>query len=236
MSQFVSTRQEAETLVASRPWWYHRFEIYPGIVTLGIYDPSSMWKALDLPPDMTSCRVLEIGPADGYFTKQLTLRGADITAADYMPKDFCGFAVMEALHGSTFKFVQCNVFDIAKQGFKPFDLVICFGVLYHLPDMLRALHLLRTVCGGEFILETLVSMEMGKEPFARYHRAATLNNDPTNFWSPNIPCVEAMLEDSGFVVERSQVLSHSGASARAAFWSSVAPADGRTIKTDLAYS
>ena len=236
MSQFVRTYQEAEILVASRPWWYHRFEIYPGIVTPGIYDPGSTLKALDLPRDMAGWRVLEIGPADGYFTKQLTLRGADVTAADYMPKDFCGFAVMEALHGSAFKFVQCNVFDITKQGFRPFDLVICLGVLYHLPDMLRALHLLRMVCRGIFILETLVSMEMGKEPFARYHPAATLNNDPTNFWSPNIPCVEAMLRDSGFVVERHQVLSDSGASARVAFWSSLAPDDGRTIKTDLAYS
>ena len=33
-------RAEAERLVAQHPWWYHRFEIYPGVVTPGVYDPS----------------------------------------------------------------------------------------------------------------------------------------------------------------------------------------------------
>ena len=29
-------RAEAERLVAQHPWWYHRFEIYPGVVTPGV--------------------------------------------------------------------------------------------------------------------------------------------------------------------------------------------------------
>ncbi len=235
MHQVVSTREKAEALVASRPWWYHRFEIFPGIVTPGVYDPSELLAALDLPSDMRGSRVLEIGPADGYFTKQLTLRGADVTAADYTPKDFLGFAIMEALHGAPLKFIQCNVYSIPEQGLEPFDLVICLGVLYHLPDMVRGLHVLRAVCRKQFILETLVSTEMGSEPFARYHRASTLNNDATNFWSPNVSCVESMLEDTGFVVERTRVLSESGTSARAAFWCTVAPSDGKIIKSDVAY-
>lgn len=35
------TVEEARALVASHPWWYHRFEVHPGVVTPGVYDPSS---------------------------------------------------------------------------------------------------------------------------------------------------------------------------------------------------
>jgi tRNA (mo5U34)-methyltransferase len=229
------TQEQAEALVASRPWWYHQFEIFPGVITPGVYDPSGTLAGLSLSDDLRDQRVLEIGPADGFFTKQLAMRGASVTALDYVAKDFCGFAVMEKLHGTPFDFVQGNIYDLPRFGFQPFDLVLCLGVLYHMPDMVRALHVLRGVCGDRLILETLVATDLGDEPRARYHPAASLNNDPTNFWSPNIACVTAMLVDAGFVVERSQMFSQDGNSGRAAFWCRADTAAMATHKTDLAY-
>jgi tRNA (mo5U34)-methyltransferase len=100
------TREQAEALVASRPWWYHRSEIFPGVITPGVYDPSGTLGGQGLPDDLSGQRVLEIGPADGFFTKQLALRGASVTALDYVAKNFCGFAVMETLHGAPLGFVR----------------------------------------------------------------------------------------------------------------------------------
>ena len=230
------TREQAEALVASHPQWYHRFEIYPGILTPGVYDPSQVLASLELPDGLHGQRVLEIGPADGYFTKQLALRGAEVTAFDYVPKDFLGFAIMEKLHGAHFDFVQGNLFDLPKFNFPPFDLVLCMGVLYHLPDMVRGLHLLRDVCAGSLVLETLVATDLGEEPLARYHPEASLNNDQTNFWSPNLACVRSMLADVGFVLERHRIREQGQNSGRATFWCRKWAAGSRRTKTDIAYS
>lgn len=229
------TREQAEALVASRPWWYHRFEIFPGVITPGVYDPRETLERLRLPADLRGQRILEIGPADGYFTKQLTIRGASVTALDYVEKDFCGFSVMEQLHGAAFDFRRGNIYDISRLGFQPFDLVLCLGVLYHLPDMLRALNILRGICGERLIVETLVSTDLGDEPCARYCPAANLNDDLTNFWVPNTACVEAMLVDVGFLVERSEMVSQDEHRGRAAFSCRANKAAMATHKMDVAY-
>lgn len=192
---------EAQQVVAARPWWYHRFEIFPGLTTPGVYDPSGTLEKLNLPADMSGMRVLEIGPADGYFTKKMTARGADVTAVDYAAKDFYGFAIMERLAGRPFTFINANIYDLGGLGLKPFDLVICLGVLYHLPDMLRALWTLRSLVGEKFILETAISLKHQEEPFAEYRPGISENGDYTNFWSPNPLCCEKMLKDCAFIVD-----------------------------------
>lgn len=193
---------EAQQIVAARPWWYHRFEIFPGLTTPGVYDPSGTLGMLELPDDMSGMRVLEIGPADGYFTKVMTDRGAQVTAVDYAAKDFYGFATMERLSGRPFEFINANVYDLGGLNLKPFDLVICLGVLYHLPDMLRALWTLRQLVGGRFILETVVSRKHEDEPFAEYLPGVTENGDYTNFWAPNPLSCEKMLGDCAFHVDK----------------------------------
>ena len=83
-----------------------------------------------------------------------------------------------------------------------FDIVLFMGVLYHLPDMLRGLHIVRQVCGGVMFLETHADNTAGPElPVARYYRGASLAGDHTNFWSPNRRCVHDMLFDAGFEVD-----------------------------------
>ena len=164
----VMDLQTAQELVAARPWWYHRFEIFPGLTTPGVYDPSGTFSMLDLPSDMRGMSVLEIGPAEGYFTKRLTERGAKVTAVDYVPKPYHGFALMERLSGIEFDFRQANIYDLGALELGSFDIVLCLGVLYHLPDPIRALWTLRHHVKECLILETLVSREHEDVPNARY--------------------------------------------------------------------
>ncbi|HEY3796891.1 MAG TPA: DUF1698 domain-containing protein [Caulobacteraceae bacterium] len=192
--------ETARNLVASRPWWYHRFEIYPGLVTPGVYDPSGTLFKLDLPDDLTGATILEIGPAEGFFTRELVKRGAKVTAVDYMPKHFHGFAMMEELAGIEFDFRQANLYDLKTLDLGTFDIVLCLGVLYHLPDPVRALWTLRDYVKGQLILETLISREFEDVPCARYLPADSSNGDITNFWAPNPMCCKNMLEDVGFKV------------------------------------
>ncbi|HEX5069243.1 MAG TPA: hypothetical protein VFV78_03425, partial [Vicinamibacterales bacterium] len=66
---------EARRMVAGIAHWHHRFEIWPGVVTPGTYDPQFLFDKLHLPADMTDARVLDVGPSDGFFSMQMARRG-----------------------------------------------------------------------------------------------------------------------------------------------------------------
>jgi len=151
------------------------------------------------------CRVLDIGTSDGYFSLQLARRGARVVAIDYRRKQDHGYHVMEALNSPDIEYHQMNIYDLAGINFGLFDIVLCMGVLYHLPDMLRALHLIRQCCRGAIYLETHSESEFCLEiSAARYYSGAALAEDHTNFWAPNRLCIVDMLHDAGFDVERDE--------------------------------
>ena len=197
--------EEARQLVASVPFWHHSFEIVPGVMTPGSYDPGFLLEKMALPQDLTGRRALDIGPSDGFFSMSLRRRGAEVVAVDYRPKELHGFGIMERITGLEFDYRQANVFSIVPEEFGTFDIVVFFGVLYHLPDMVKALAVLRSVCSGWMFVETHCAIDFAPETAAaRYYREATLNGDFTNFWSPNPICLRDMLFDAAFDVERSE--------------------------------
>jgi tRNA (mo5U34)-methyltransferase len=194
---------EAKKLVESHPHWHHKFEIFPGVVTPGGYDPAFLWKKLGIGTDCANKRVLDIGPANGYFTKCLSENGAAVTSVDFRDKADTGFAIMEKLSGRPLDFRKANVYDINVASFGTFDIVLFLGVLYHLADPVRALNVCRQLCSETLFLETWYDKELVPDvAAARYYRADTANNDITNFWRPNRLCVHHMLEDAGFDVVR----------------------------------
>src|SRR5262249_35838580 len=92
--------------------------------------------------------------------------------------------------------------------------------LYHLPDPIRAIRTVRRLCAWRMYLETLVIDEAlllpdGSEaplaalhehlaaiPLMQFFPGAACNGDPTNYWGPNVRCVETMLAETEFRVER----------------------------------
>lgn len=196
---------EARATIAGVSRWHHRFEILPGLITPGSYDPRFLLEKLALPDDMRGIRALDIGPSDGFFSMSMALRGAEVTAIDYRAKDAHGFAVMERLAGLTFDYRQMNLYDVNPEEMGAFDVVLFLGVLYHLPDMMRALDIVTRLCGGRLLIETQCEPDlMAGVAVARYCEARTLAGDITNFWVPNRECVHAMLRDIGFQVDREE--------------------------------
>jgi tRNA (mo5U34)-methyltransferase len=196
---------EAEQLVRSIGHWHHRFEIAPGVITPGTYDPGFMLDKMELPKDLSGQRVLDVGPSDGFFSLNLRRRGAQVTAVDYRSKDRHGFGVMERISGLDFDYHQCNLYDLSEQEFGTFGIVLFLGVLYHLADIIKALSVLRSICTGRLFLETHCAV--GYNPgvaVARYYRGSTLNDDFTNFWSPNPECLRDMLYDTAFDIDREE--------------------------------
>ncbi|WP_342129371.1 class I SAM-dependent methyltransferase [Hydrogenophaga sp. OTU3427] len=190
---------EAQRLVAAVPHWHHTFEILPGLVTPGSYDPRFLLDALGLPADLSGQRVLDIGPSDGFFSLAAQRRGASVVAVDYRSKEAHGFGAMEKITGATFDYHCANVYDLSAATLGTFDHVLFLGVLYHLPDMMKALAIVRSLCHGTMYLESHAANDLPSEhALARYHRHDALAGDITNFWSPNAACIRDMAGDCAF--------------------------------------
>ena len=189
----------AKQLVAAVPHWHHRFEIHPGVITPGSYDPGFLLDEIGFPADLTGQRVLDIGPSDGFFSLAAQKRGAHVVAVDYRAKDAHGFAAMETITGRAFEYHCANVYDLDASRLGTFDHVLFLGVLYHLPDMMKALAIVRSLCHGAMYLESHAANELPQDiALARYYQQGSLAGDITNFWSPNAACIRDMANDCAF--------------------------------------
>lgn len=201
----VMNLDEATTLVGQVRHWHHRFEIAPGVVTPGSYDPGFLLDKLRLPERLDGMRVLDVGTSDGFFALETWRRGAAVTAIDYRGKAEHGYWVTEAVSGMDVAYEKRNVYDLSPETSGTFDIVLFLGVLYHLPDMMRALHRMYSLTKGQMFLETHCDDSVPPDiAAARYFRGSSLAGDPTNFWSPNWRCALDMLLDVGFHVDRDE--------------------------------
>lgn len=193
------TVDQARALVGTFQHWHHDFEIFPGVWTKGSYNPSDLLRKINFPEDLTGQSVLDIGPSDGFFSLEAKKRGARVLSVDYRPKEGHGFGIMEKLSGFEFEYLHANLFDLKPAELGQFDHVIFMGVLYHLPDMMRGFAMVRSLSKRMMYLETHCSADLSPAIAAsRYYRAQDLNNDVTNFWSPNVRCISDMAFDCAF--------------------------------------
>jgi hypothetical protein len=63
---------------------------------------------------------------------------------------------------------------------------------------LLALDKVAPLVGDLLILESHIDMVRDDVAYMRFYAGDELNEDPTNWWVPNVPCIEAMLKDVGF--------------------------------------
>ena len=190
--------------VFSRPW-FHRIDLGGGIVTPGVDNSPSKLQYMHLPEDLNGKSVLDIGAYDGFFSFEAERRGARrVVATDqYCWKstgmgDGEGFRIAHDALGSRVEAKVIPVEEISPETVGVFDVVLFLGVLYHAPDPLRYLRAVRSVCSEMAILEThLDAMDYGR-PAMVFYPGTTLNNDPSNFWGPNMLCVAEMLKEVGF--------------------------------------
>ena len=94
--------------------------------------------------------------------------------------------------------MDIDVMDLAPERVGTFDLVLFLGVLYHLRHPFLALERVASVTRGQLILETVVDLVGFRRPAMAFYPGHELNNDPTNWWGPNVPAVRGMLESLGF--------------------------------------
>ena len=112
------------------------------------------WKS-----DLGLRTALDLGCGVGYFSSLLQDLGLQVTAGDARAEN-----VVEArsrFAGIDFRVTDAE--DASLAGLGTFDLVLCFGLLYHLENPMRAIRNLRALTGKLLLLESMAVDE--EQPF-----------------------------------------------------------------------
>jgi tRNA (mo5U34)-methyltransferase len=190
--------------------WHQRFELAPGVLTPGVSPIEWMCERAGIPADLTGLSVLDIGTTNAGTAFEAERRGAArVVAVDiFDPAQFGVSALTEFLE-SKVEFVKSTVYELGERFPEPFDLVVFWGVLYHLRHPLLALDNLRAVTGREATLETAVcDSELPRRQRERrlstFYRRDELSGDPSNWFSPTVRTLEDWCLSSGFEIVRTE--------------------------------
>ena len=204
--------------------WHQRWEIVPGTFTPGRNDVAALFDAAGVPARLDGQRVLDVGAFNGCCSFEMERRGAaEVVALDIMTPAATGFAGLADALGSQVRWVRGSVYELDPEVHGRFDLVLFFGVLYHLRYPILAFDRLRSVTTGSLFVEShtidrhwvdergwmrrlrRLEMRYTRTPIWRQYRPFELNPvDPSNTFGPNEAAIRASLENSGFEVRSSE--------------------------------
>jgi tRNA (mo5U34)-methyltransferase len=219
------TPEQIERRVRELAPWFHDLDL-KGVRTapdhfLGSY-PAGLWEAIRhiVPEDLSGKTVLDIGCNAGFFSIEMSRRGAArVLGIDfderYLEQARLAIEVEEARN---VELRRLSVYDIALLG-ERFDFVVFMGVFYHLRHPLLALDLVREhavndlmlfecMCRGSTRSRTYAEdypfdeRDVFDEPaYPKMHFIEKkYAGDATNWWAPNVSGMEAMLRSSGFEI------------------------------------
>lgn len=107
----------------------------------------------DLVPTYDLRTVMDVGCGVGYFSNVLALMGLDVEAFDGRYEN-----VAEARNRyPEISFKLCDIEDMGVCELEPRDLVLCFGLLYHLENPFRAIRNLSLLTKKFLIIESMVA-------------------------------------------------------------------------------
>lgn len=200
--------------------WHQRWEVFQGVFTPGRNSVERLCAFAQLPPDLSGKRVLDIGALNGCFSFECERRGASEVIAYSLenPKE-SGFNKLKSLLNSKVSYIQGSVYSLSPETLGLFDVILFFGVLYHLRYPLLAIDRIRTVSKGMVYVETHVvtNFHLVRKPFTfiglllglsllfkttpiwRQYREYELHpQDQSNWFGPNIRAVIESFESAGF--------------------------------------
>jgi len=197
-SVIADNRRQVERL--EKLGWYHSIELRDGTVIEGhqsLEQQRLRLRQFPIPDDLTGKRVLDIGAWDGWFSFEMERRGASVVALD-MAKNT---RLLEArqLLGSAIEYRIGDICRLTWRELGTFDIVLFFGVLYHLKHPLLALE---NVCGMTREMACIESFVSDSDPAAvplmEYYETGELRGQLDNWVGPNAACLLAFTRTAGF--------------------------------------
>jgi tRNA (mo5U34)-methyltransferase len=179
----------------------------------GSHDLDYLFDAANIPRDLTGKAVLDIGTANGGAAFICERRGArHVVAVDIYPLDWFGFGAIRDFLGSDVRYVQATVYELRRAlSGEQFDLILFWGVLYHLRHPLLALDQIRAALAdtGDVSIESAVCDDELKDladvPVARFYRRDELAGDSSNWFAPSTACLRDWCGSSGLDPRRVHV-------------------------------
>jgi tRNA (mo5U34)-methyltransferase len=199
--------EQARAFIAEADFlWHQRFELVPGVVTPGTNDIRWLLDSAGVPEDLSGVTAVDIGTTNGGAAFELERRGAArVVAVDVLPSEYYGFERIREFLGSQVEWRQASIYELAEVLGERFDLVLCFGVLYHLRHPLLALDNVRALVDGEAMVETAVvdgeMPDLADRPVARFYRGGELADDPSNWFAPTVTLLLEWCRSTGFEPE-----------------------------------
>lgn len=228
--------------------WYQKWEVFKGVSTPGEHPIELLCARAQIPPDLTGKRVLDIGAWNGCYCFECERRGAsEVVAYSLENPGKTGFSRLKELLGSRVKYVQGSVYSLAPDELGEFDLILFFGVLYHLRYPLLAIDRIRTVSRGDVLIEThtvssrfllrrplwpvSLMLNLGflfrTTPIWRQYKEYELHpEDQSNWFGPNTKAVIESFDTAGF---KTQHLASWDFGTRSAFRAVCVPRPSRLI-------
>jgi tRNA (mo5U34)-methyltransferase len=190
--------------------FYQTFELVPGVTTpVGGVDTDSMLRVAGVPDDLTGKSVLDIGAFNGAVGFLCERRGAArvlCTDIEESPRTQ-GIEQIRDFLDSDVEYQYTNLYDLTLENVGQFDIVICFGVLYHLRHLLLGVDQLYAVTRGQCFIETAVSdsflpPEASSLNVWLYDYPHVYNpDDHSNFFLPTSHSYLQVLDSCGFDAE-----------------------------------
>ena len=179
---------------------YHSIELPDGSVLPGLQNIETLRRRLDLfgiPNDLRGKRVLDIGAWDGWFSFECERRGAEVVAVDCVELD----TFLEAKHllHSKVEYLTLDVNELSARRLGRFDIVLFFGVLYHLRQPLLGLEKTVELSTDLVLVESFVipSEQRPNPAVMEFYERAELGGQVDNWCGPSPECLLAMCRSAG---------------------------------------
>jgi tRNA (mo5U34)-methyltransferase len=181
--------------------FYHSIELPDGSVIPGTQSlETQRWRIgqFPIPEDLRGKRVLDIGAWDGWFSFEMERRGASVVAVD--ASDKTSFRKTKALLNSKVEYVIADICRLKPRDIGYFDIVLFFGVLYHLKHPMMALENVCELSTGLVCVESFVTDNVPDAPVPtlEFYESDELGGQFDNWVGPNISCLLAMCRATGF--------------------------------------
>lgn len=186
--------------------WWHRIKLSDGTYTPGkvVHGPDGGdWPTtrFGMPENLAGLSVLDIGAWDGFFSFEAERRGAkSVTAMDTTtdlggnPSGTAGFEYAKKDLNSNVAFINASVENDPTRILPPHDVVLFYGVLYHLKSPYEGLHNAALLANKMLIVETAINNDVGISlDYLPGH-----DDDPTNYYYPSVNWLKKELISCGF--------------------------------------
>ena len=147
------------------PWTAMSIQLPDGTSTLAPAVDHRLKRLVQIASDLSAkplseCRVLDLACLEGHYGIEFAMHGAEVVCVEIREANLAKAAyAAHALGLGRCRIVQDDVRNLNRPQYGEFDIIICSGILYHLPaeDVAALVRNMRACCRGVCIVDTYIA-------------------------------------------------------------------------------